>query len=43
MVHSPDPFFFFFLFFFPRKLKYFPLRVRLFYMALNEQPGDDSR
>ena len=34
MVHSPD--------FFPRKLKYFSLRVRLFCMALVEQLGDDS-
>ena len=36
MVHSPD--------FFPQKLKYFSLRirVRLFCMALVEQLGDDS-
>ena len=28
--------------FFPRKLKYFLLRVRLFCMALAEQLGDDG-
>ena len=34
IVCSPD--------FFPRKLRYFSLRVRLFCMALVEQLGDDS-
>ena len=34
MVHSPD--------FFPIKLKYISLRVRIFCMALVEQLGDDS-
>ena len=35
MVHSPA-------FYFSENLKYFPLRVRLFCMALVEQLGDDS-